>query len=57
METQEWEIKDRNYYLTNDYSPLTYTLTSKHTRRFPLLWFDPQTNTQRDMLQIKKVHL
>ncbi len=45
----EWEIKDRNYYLTNDYSPLTYTLTSKHSRRFPLLWFDKSTNTQREL--------
>lgn len=46
---QNWEIKDRNYYLTNDYSPLTYTLTSKHSRRFPLLWFDSSTNTQREL--------
>jgi len=40
METEEtktketkWEIKDRNYFLLNDKSPLTYTLTSKHSRR------------------------
>ena len=33
---QNWEIKDRNYYLVQDRSPLTYTLGSKHTRRFPL---------------------
>ena len=46
---QNWEIKDRNYYLTNNYSPLTYTLTSKHSRRFPLLWFDSSTNTQREL--------
>jgi len=44
-----WEIKDRNYYLTNGLSPLTYTLTSKHTRRFPLLYFDTTTNTQREL--------
>ena len=46
---KKWEIKDRNYYLTNGLSPLTYTLTSKHTRRFPLLYFDRSTNTQREL--------
>ncbi len=40
VQTDEWEIKDRNYYLLHGRSPLTYTLTSKHTRRYPLLYFD-----------------
>jgi len=44
-----WEIKDRNYYLTNNYSPLTYTLRSKHTRRFPLMWFDEERGGQREL--------
>ena len=35
-----WELKDRNYHLINGLSPLTYTLSSKHTQRFPLMWFD-----------------
>lgn len=44
-----WEIKDRNYYLLNGYSPLTYTMNSKHTRRLPLLWYDPENNVQREI--------
>ena len=37
----EWEVKDRVYLLKGNTEPLTYTLGSKHTRRYPLLWFDP----------------
>jgi hypothetical protein len=44
-----WEVKDRNYYLLNDRTPLTYTITSKHTRRFPLLWFDKEQGRQREL--------
>ena len=46
---KKWELKDRNYFLTNNLSPLTYTLPSKHTRRFPLLYFDRETMTQREL--------
>ena len=42
-----WEIKDRNYFLTGDKEPLTYTLKSRHTEKYPLLYFDPESNTQR----------
>ena len=42
-----WEIKDRNYYLTGNESPLTFTIPSKHTRKHPLLYFDEATGTQR----------
>lgn len=45
----KWEIKDRNYYLVNDMSPLTYTLASKHTRRFPLLYFDSEQGYNREI--------
>tara|TARA_R110002020_G_scaffold122476_4_gene277810 strand:+ start:583 stop:1461 length:879 start_codon:yes stop_codon:yes gene_type:complete len=45
----EWEIKSRQYYLAGGKSPLTYTLASKHTPRHPLLWFDPKTNSQREI--------
>jgi len=44
-----WEIKDRNYYLLNNRTPLTYTITSKHTRRFPLLYFDEEQGRQREL--------
>ncbi len=48
-EEAKWEIKDRNYYLVNDMSPLTYTLASKHTRRFPLLYFDSEQGYNREI--------
>ena len=44
-----WEIKNRNYYLTGNASPLTFTIPSKHTRKHPLLWFDESTGTQREL--------
>lgn len=48
--TQEaWEVKDRTYLLMGPYSPLTYTISSRHSRRFPLLWFDPVTKEQREL--------
>ena len=34
-----WEYKDRNYYLIKG-EPLTYTLPSRHSARYPLVWFD-----------------
>ena len=49
VEKDTWEIKDRLYYLTHDYAPLTYTLPSRHTRRFPLLWFDPKEGKQKEI--------
>ena len=44
-----WEIKSRNYYLSNNQSPLTFTLASKHTQRFPLMWFDKEKGYQREL--------
>lgn len=45
----EWEFKDRNYYLLHNKSPLTYTLQSRHSRRFPLLYWDKNKNTQQEI--------
>jgi hypothetical protein len=45
----EWEIKDRTYFLKNDVSPLTYTLGTRHSRRYPLLYFDEKTGEQREL--------
>ena len=42
-----WEIKDRTYFLTGDRQPLTYTIKSRHTEKYPLLWFDTEKNEQR----------
>ena len=44
-----WEVKDRQYILTNGKTPLTRTIPSKHTQRYPLLYFDPVTNVQREI--------
>jgi hypothetical protein len=55
METKEkkkkdtWEYKDRNYYLTNNKSPLTHTIPSRHSRRYPLVWFDPERGYEREL--------
>jgi hypothetical protein len=48
-EPQNWEVKDRTYLLTGPHSPLTYTISSRHSRRFPLLWFDEETREQREL--------
>tara|TARA_Y100000589_G_scaffold26208_2_gene21717 strand:- start:27572 stop:28324 length:753 start_codon:yes stop_codon:yes gene_type:complete len=47
--TETWEIKDRHYYLTMGKTPLTYTLASKHTQRFPLLYFDEEKGYNREL--------
>jgi hypothetical protein len=48
-ENTTWEVKDRSYYLLHGKAPLTYTLPSKHTRRFPLLHFDDASGNQREL--------
>jgi hypothetical protein len=45
----QWEIKDRTYYLRGAHSPLTYTLASRHTSKYPLLWFDNETGEQKEI--------
>ena len=44
-----WEYKDRNYYLLGNRNPLTYTLPSKHTTKYPLVWFDPEKGYEREL--------
>ena len=44
-----WEIKDRTYFLTSARQPLTQTIPSRHTRRYSLLWFDPEKRIQREI--------
>ena len=43
-----WEIKDRLYMLINK-RPLTLRLSSKHSQRSPLLYFDEEAGTQREL--------
>jgi len=45
----EWEIKDRTYYLIGKRNPLTHIIPAKHSRRYPLLWFDEKAGKQREL--------
>jgi len=47
--TKKWEYKDRNYYLIGNKAPLTHTIPSKHTRRYPLVWFDEEKGYEREL--------
>lgn len=49
VKKDDWVYKDRNYYLTDNKEPLTYTLPSKHSRRYPLVWFDPDKGYEREL--------
>ena len=44
-----WEVKDRFYYLTGNKNPLTFTIPSRHSRRYPLLWFDEEKGYNREL--------
>lgn len=44
-----WEYKDRHYYLTGNKEPLTYTIPSKHTSKYPLVWFDKDKGYEREL--------
>ncbi len=44
-----WEIKDRNYYLKGNKSPLTFTIPSRHTMKHSLLYFDEEQGSQREL--------
>ena len=44
-----WEYKDRNYYLLGSKTPLTYTVMSKHSRRYPCVWFDSEKGYEREL--------
>lgn len=47
--TKKWEYKDRNYYLIGNKAPLTHTIPSKHTRRYPLVYFDEDKGYEREL--------
>ena len=44
-----WEYKDRSYYLLNGQTPLTYTIMSKHSRRYPCVYFDTEKGYEREL--------
>jgi hypothetical protein len=45
----DWEIKDRTYILKGNKEPITYTIQSRHSKKYSLLYFDPTTNEQREI--------
>ena len=44
-----WEVKPRTYVVKGRKQPLTLTIPSRHTRRNPLLYFDPDSKIQREL--------
>lgn len=40
---------DKLYKLKNDAAPISFTLPSRNTKRFPLLWFDEENNVNRPL--------
>ncbi len=40
---------DRIYKLKGDAAPLSYTIPSRNTRRYPLLWFDEENNLNKPL--------
>ena len=44
-----WEIKDRTYLLKGGKEPLTYTLQSRHSKKYGLLYFDKDKGEQREL--------
>lgn len=49
LQQNTWEIKDRLYILKGDKTPITFTIRSKHSYRYPLLWFDSERGEQREI--------
>jgi hypothetical protein len=51
MKTQNNKIAviDKVYKLKNDAAPLSFTLPSRSSKRFPLLWFDEENNVNRPL--------
>ncbi len=46
---KDWVYKDRTYVLKNNYSPVSYSIQTKHTDRKPLLWFDENLKLNREL--------
>eukprot|EP00481_Brizalina_sp_1-RS-2013_P001011 TRINITY_DN2418_c0_g1_i1.p1 TRINITY_DN2418_c0_g1~~TRINITY_DN2418_c0_g1_i1.p1 ORF type:complete len:106 (-),score=4.46 TRINITY_DN2418_c0_g1_i1:215-532(-) len=44
-----WEIKDRTYLIVGRYEPLTLRIPSKYSVKKPMLWYDSETNQQREL--------
>ena len=49
VKKDNWEYKDRTYYLANDTEPITYTIPTKHTQKYPLTHFDKDVGYEREL--------
>jgi len=45
----KWEYRDRLYEITSNRKPIIFVLPAMHSRRKPLLWFDPEKGYQREL--------
>ena len=46
---KDWVVKDRTYLLKGKNTPVVLVVPSRHTRRKPLLWYDPEKGYQREL--------
>jgi hypothetical protein len=46
---KDWEIKDRTYFLLNEIAPITFTMSSRHSDSYPLLYFDEELGYNREL--------
>jgi len=49
MKTRKEKFVDKTYKLTRDAAPLSFILPTRHTKRFPLLYFDENTGINREL--------
>lgn len=49
MKKESLVPKDRVYKMTKGAAPLSFTLPSRNTRRYPLLWYDETNNVNRPL--------
>lgn len=42
-------VKDRTYRLISKSAPLSFTIASRNSKRFPLLWYDEENNINRPL--------
>lgn len=49
MKKESTTPTDKVFKLTKDAAPLSYTLPSRNTRRYPLLWYDEKNNVNRSL--------
>lgn len=41
--------KDKHYRLRNELAPLSYTISTRNNRRYPLMWYDEEKNQNRPL--------